>query len=75
MINKSVQNKLYDAITNKSYSDGQVVVLGELFELRFDDDGSAVSVYKYRPQEEIERLNEEEGGYDFDDDFLTTIYF
>ena len=29
----------------------------------------AVSIYKYKPQEEMD------DDYDFDDDFITTIYF
>lgn len=66
---KEILEQLFRAIEKKSYSTGEVVVIGELFELKFDDDGMAVSIYKYKPQEEMD------DDYDFDSDFITTIYF
>lgn len=66
---KEILEQLFSAIEKKSYSTGEVIVVGELFELKFDDDGMAVSIYKYKPQEEMD------DDYDFDDDFITTIYF
>lgn len=68
LFSKQTLEKLFSAIERKSYSTGEVVVVGELFELKFDDDGSAVSIYKYKPQEEMT------DDYDYDNDFITTIY-
>lgn len=72
MITQEIKEKIYDAIKNHSHSDGEVIVLGELLELKsFDDErGSGVDVYKYVPQEEMEKDDD----YDFDSDYITTIY-
>ena len=46
------------------------VVLGNLIELHFSEGNEYVDVYKYVPQEVIEADKD----YDFDEDFLTSIY-
>ena len=61
------------AVKDNSYSDGEVIVLGEIIELKpfGDERGTGVDVYKYVPQEEREKDDD----YDYDSDYLTTIYF
>ena len=73
MLSKELKEKIYDAIKNHSHSDGEVIVLGEIIELKpfGDERGTGVDVYKYVPQEEREK----DDGYDYDSDYLTTIYF
>lgn len=73
MFSKELKEKIYDAIKNHSHSDGEVIVLGEILELKmFDNEhGTGVDVYKYVPQEEREKDDD----YDYDSDYLTTIYF
>ena len=73
MLSKELKEKIYDAIKNNSHSDGEVIVLGEIIELKSfgDERGTGVDVYKYVPQEEREKADD----YDYDSDYLTTIYF
>ena len=70
---KELKEKIYDAIKNHSHSDGEVIVLGGIIELKpfGDERGTGVDVYKYVPQEEREKDDD----YDYDSDYLTTIYF
>lgn len=72
MITKEIKEKIYDVIKKNSFSDGVVVVLGGIIELKsFDDErGSGIDVYKYVPQEEMEKDDD----YDFDSDYITTVY-
>lgn len=72
MITKEIKEKIYDVIKKNSFSDGVVVVLGGIIELKsFDDErGFGIDVYKYVPQEEMEKDDD----YDFDSDYITTIY-
>lgn len=73
MLNKETLVDIYKEIKNNSFSDGEVIVLGGILELKsFCDNerGSGVDVYKYVPQEEREK----DDGYDYDSDYITTIY-
>lgn len=73
MLNKETLVDIYKEIKNNSFSDGEVVVLGGILELKFfcdNERGSGVDVYKYVPQEEMEKDDD----YDYDSDYITTIY-
>lgn len=72
MLNKETLVDIYKEIKNNSFSDGEVIVLGGILELKsFDDErGSGVDVYRYVPKEEREKDDD----YDYDSDYITTIY-
>ena len=58
---------LYELIQANSHSDCERIILGGLIELKINDD--CIDVYKYAD------LNSVKDDYDFDQDYLTTIYF
>lgn len=58
---------LYELIQTNSYSNCKSIILGGLIELKINDD--CIDVYKYVD------LNSVKDDYDFDQDYLTTIYF
>lgn len=60
------KEQIYKMIKNNSYSDCQRIVLGNLIELKINED--CIDVYKYA---ELNTVDEE---YNFDDDYITTIY-
>lgn len=61
------RTQLFDRIKNNSYSDCERIVLGELIELKLNED--CVSVYKYADLDNVD------DDYDFDSDYITTIYY
>lgn len=74
MISKEMLEKVYEQIKkNSGYDDegADVIVLGGIIELKiFDNEnGSGIDVYKHTPQKDMT------DDYDFDDDYLTTVYF
>lgn len=58
---------VHKLIKTNSYSDCERIVLGGLIELKINND--CIDVYKYV------NLNNIKDDYDFDQDYLTTIYF
>lgn len=48
MFSKELKEKIYDAIKNHSHSDGEVIVLGEIIELKSfgDERGTGVDITK-----------------------------
>ena len=62
--------QLFEKIKNFSYSDLEkdVIVLGDLIELKLNDD--SIDVYKYK---NLDNVDIEE--YDFDSDYITTVYY
>lgn len=66
--------KVAQAILKDSSFDGDVIKLGNLIELKLSykigDDVRAIDIYKYAD----ETLMEEDEDYDFDSDYITTIY-
>ena len=70
--------KFVEAIKHNSYSDGEVIYLGNIFEIKpvylTDSDNnktlSAVDIYKYQDPE----VMEEDEDYDYDSDYITTVY-
>lgn len=63
--------KLFELIKKDSYNDIEkgVIVLGNTLELKFNDDNSCIDVYKHKNLSEVD-IEE----YDFEADYLTTIY-
>ena len=61
------RSQLYERIKNNSYSDCERIVLGELIELKFNED--CIDVYKYTDLDNVD------DDYDFDSDYITTIYY
>lgn len=64
------KKQLFEKIKNFSYNDLErdVIVLGDLIELKFNDD--SIDVYKYK---NLDNIDIEE--YDFDNDYITTVYY
>jgi hypothetical protein len=64
------KKELFEKIKNFSYNDleKEVIVLGDLIEIRLNDD--CLDIYKYK---NLDNVDIEE--YDFDSDYLTTIYY
>lgn len=70
-------NKVVKAIEQNSSFDGEVLKLGNLLEIKpvylHDKDGNKTlegyDIYRYASDEAME-----EEGYDFDADFITTVY-
>ena len=62
---------IHEQVKKNSYmNENGNVVLGNLIELHFSEGNEYVDVYKYVPQEVMEADED----YDFDEDFLTSIY-
>lgn len=59
--------EIYKAVKENSYSDCERIVLGNIIELKINDEG-IIDVYKYA---DLDNVDED---YDFDGDYLTTIY-
>lgn len=72
-ITKNELEKLIKAIKDNSYSTGETIVLGEILEIKISNDGLDFDIYRYRSQEEIERLEETDENYSTDDDYITTV--
>lgn len=72
-MNKELIEQLIKAIKKNSYSTGETIVLGEILEIKISNDGLDFDIYKYRSQEEIERLEETDEDYCTDDDYITTV--
>lgn len=73
-IDKKTLETIYENIKNKTgYKDesAECLVLGGIIELKFfnTERGSGIDIYKYVPQEDMT------DDHDFDDDYLTTVYF
>ena len=66
---KVIMNDLCELVKSNSYYDSerQVIVLGEVLELNISKD--TIEVYKYADLTDVDFDN-----YDFDQDYLTTIY-
>lgn len=64
------KKQLFEKIKNFSYSDLEkdVIVLGDLIELKLND--GSIDVYKYK---NLDNIDIEE--YDFDNDYITTVYY
>ena len=66
--------KVIDIVSKNSSTDGDVVYLGNILELKLVKDEetgniTTIDIYKYASQEEME-----EDDYDFDGDYITSIY-
>lgn len=72
-MNKELIEQLIKAIKKNSYSTGETIVLGEILEIKTSNDGLDFDIYRYRSQEEIERLEETDEDYCTDDDYITTV--
>lgn len=66
------KKQLFEKIKNFSYNDLErdVIVLGDLIELKFNEDNSCIDIYKYK---NLDNVDIEE--YDFDSDYITTVYY
>ena len=67
-------NKLIEGIKQKSSFDGDVLKLGNLIEVKpvYEQESSQLigyDIYKYASEEAME-----DEDYDFDGDFITTVY-
>lgn len=67
LTNRINRSQLCDKIKNDSYSDCERIVLGKLIELKLNED--CIDVYKYTD------FNKVDDDYDFDSDYITTIYY
>lgn len=71
-------NKVVEAIKNNSRSDGEAIYLGNFLEIKpvymYDKDNNktleAVDIYRYQDPE----VMEDDEDYDFDSDYITTVY-
>ena len=59
--------KLLEKIKNNSYQDGDRLVLGNIIELKVNDEKDCIDVYKYVDFDKID------DDYDFDSDYLTSF--
>ena len=66
---EEIKTTLYKAIKNNSYLKDEVIILGNLIEVKISDSGEFADIYKYANPEDLEKDD-----YDFDADYLTTIY-
>lgn len=66
------KKQLFEKIKNFSYNDLEkdVIVLGNLIELKFNEYDSCIDVYKYKNLDDVD-IEE----YDFDSDYITTVYY
>ena len=61
------KDEIFNLIKANSYSDCERIVLGNLIELKINED--CIDVYKYA---DLDAVNDD---YDYDADYLTTIHF
>lgn len=61
--------KIAELIKTNSYSDGETLFLGGLLEIKMfnNETGFGVDIYKAGPEEKPE-------DYDYDSDYITTVY-
>ena len=59
--------KLLEQIKNNSYQDGDRLILGNIIELKVNDDKDCIDVYKYV---DLDKIGDD---HDFDSDYLTTF--
>lgn len=66
------KKQLFEKIKNNSYNDLErdVIILGDLIELKFNYDNSCIDIYKYTNLDNIDIDD-----YNFDDDYITTVYY
>ena len=66
------KEELYRIIKNNSYFNKElgIINIGNLIEIKLHDDENCMDIYKYQTQEAME-----EEDYDFDNDYLTSIFF
>lgn len=67
------KEELYKIIKNESHYDKEtgVVSIGNLIEIKLHEDENCMDIYKYQSQE----VMEEDEDYDFDEDYLTSVFF
>lgn len=63
------KEELFRKIKNFSRNDNGRIILGDILELRISENGHYLDVYKYT---NLDNVDIEE--YDFDGDFITSIY-
>ena len=66
------KEELYRIIKNNSYFNEElgIISIGNLIEIKLHENENCMDIYKYQTQEAME-----EEDYDFDNDYLTSIYF
>ena len=63
------KEELFRKVKNFSRNDNGRIILGDILEIRISENGDYLDVYKYT---NLDNVNIEE--YDFDGDFITSIY-
>ena len=66
------KEELFEIIKNNSHYDEEtgIISIGDLIEIKLHDDENCIDIYKYATQEEME-----DDDYDFDDDYITSIFY
>ena len=63
------KEELFRKVKNFSRNDNGRIILGDILEIRISENGDYLDVYKYT---NLDNVDIEE--YDFDGDFITSIY-
>lgn len=67
---EAVYSFIYEKIKNHSrINENGEIILGNIVELHFSEDGNNLDIYRYVPQEVMEADDD----YDFDSDYITTV--
>ena len=67
-LTNEIKEQIYQAIKKHSSSDCETVNIGNLIEIKINED--CLDIYKYAEQKDME-----DEDYDFDEDYLCTVYF